>query len=94
MKRRVDLNQSSIVRDLRKAGAVVWILSDLGHVPDLLVGFRGHTFLLEIKNKAGRGVKLTDAEQEFFDTWCGGPAKMITNIDEALELLNDCTLTT
>jgi hypothetical protein len=47
---------------------------------------------LEVKNKDGRGVKLTEAEQEFLDTWCGGPAKVVTTIDEGLALL-DCTLT-
>ncbi len=90
---RVDANQAEIVKKLRELGVSVWILSSLGHVPDLLVGYGGITLLLEVKNKDGRGVKLTEAEQKFFDTWRGGPAKVVTGIDEALALL-DCTLTT
>ena len=45
---RKDLNQTAIVDCLLKGGASVYAL----HVPvDLLVGIRGKTYLVEIKNK-------------------------------------------
>jgi hypothetical protein len=45
----VDANQDQIVVALRAAGASVWIIS----LPvDLLVGYKGHTFLVEIKTGA------------------------------------------
>ena len=44
---RVDANQEQVVSALRAAGAYVWII---GLPVDLLVGFRGPTFLVEIKS--------------------------------------------
>jgi len=43
---RVDANQDAIVATLRAAGAYVWII---GLPVDLLVGYKNHTFLVEIK---------------------------------------------
>jgi hypothetical protein len=44
---RVDKNQSEIVSALRAAGAFVWII---GLPVDLLVGFDGQTYLVEVKD--------------------------------------------
>jgi hypothetical protein len=44
---RVDQNQDQIVTALRAAGAYVWVI---GLPVDLLVGHKGHTFLVEVKN--------------------------------------------
>lgn len=57
-----DLNEGPIVDALERAGAAVTRLPGFG-VPDLLVGYNGETFLLEVKNpyshsKTGR--KRTD----------------------------------
>jgi hypothetical protein len=43
---RVDENQAQIISALRAAGAYVWIV---GLPVDLLVGYRNHTYLVEIK---------------------------------------------
>ena len=43
---RVDANQQAIVAALRAAGCYVWII---GLPVDLLIGYKGHTFLMEIK---------------------------------------------
>jgi len=65
--RRVDVNQAAIVRALRESGASVAVLSSVGRgLPDLLVGFQGVNFLLEVKNLEGRGARLTPAERDFF----------------------------
>lgn len=47
---RVDRNQPEIVRHLRSAGAVVVITSQLKNAFDILVGFRGRLFVMEIKD--------------------------------------------
>jgi hypothetical protein len=44
---RVDKNQAEIVKALRDAGAYVWII---GLPVDLLVGYKGHSFLVEVKD--------------------------------------------
>jgi len=59
---RVDANQEQIVSALRAAGAYVWII---GIPVDLLVGYRGHTFLVEIKS-TNKG-RLTPLQADFFD---------------------------
>ena len=46
-----DSNQPKIVQALRDIGAVVFLI---GRPFDLLVGFRGQWFLLEVKNPEGR----------------------------------------
>ena len=53
---RVDENQKAIVKALEQVGAFVWII---GRPVDLLVGFRGMTILMEVKNpKTSYGKKL------------------------------------
>jgi hypothetical protein len=59
-----DGNEAAIVDALRAAGATVTRLGDAG-VPDLLVGYRGSTLLLEIKLPLGaRGGKAQRREAE------------------------------
>lgn len=61
-----DANEAEIIKALRRVGAQVVQLSGKG-VPDLLVGFRGELFLLEVKMpKTG---KLTDDQKEFHAAW-------------------------
>lgn len=51
---RVDKNQTEIVEALRAIGASVQSLATVGKgVPDLLVGYRGQNWLLEVKGKNG-----------------------------------------
>ena len=82
--RKTDANQSSIVSALRQVGASVVDLSAVGKgVPDLLVGFRGRTYLLEVKNKAGRN-RLTADQNVFMAWWRGVPPVIVYNEDDAL----------
>ena len=68
-KRRIDANQKQIVKVLEQVGCSVLSLADKGHgTPDLLVGFRGQNFLIEVKNGNG---KLTEDQQKFFNLWKG-----------------------
>jgi len=80
-----DGNQSEIVEALRAVGASVFLLHAVGcGCPDLLVGFRGVNYLLEIK--CGRHAKLTPAERRFFDVW-SGYAEVVRTVDEAYAVI-------
>ena len=89
---RIDANQNQIVDALRKAGAVVRIISQGDGIPDLLVGYKGYTILMEVKDgdKVPSARKLTEAEQKFFDDWRGGMLVIVNSVDEALETLARC----
>lgn len=77
-----DANEGEIVDALTRAGAVVYRLSGSG-LPDLLVGFRGDTYLLEVK--AARGA-LTEDERLFLEAWhsAGGVVRVVRTSEEAL----------
>jgi len=81
---RVDANQSEIVRALRRAGASVQHLHDVGKgCPDLLVGWRGRNFLLEVKTPTG---SLTQDQDDWMQGW-QGQAAVVCSVSEALALL-------
>jgi Holliday junction resolvase len=90
--RRVDDNQSDIVKALRACGAVVRVITQGDGIPDLLVAYRGYTILIEVKDgsKSPSHRKLTDAEQEFFDKWTGGMLVIVNSVEEALDVLKKC----
>jgi len=79
---RVDANQEAIVSALRAAGAYVWII---GLPVDLLVGFRNHTFLVEIKDGPKR--RLTKLQEDFFANWTGGTLARIDGPEAALRMI-------
>ena len=89
---RIDANQNQIVDAMRKVGAVVRIISQGDGIPDLLVGYKGYTILMEVKDgdKVPSARKLTEAEQKFFDDWRGGMLVIVNSVDEALETLKRC----
>ena len=86
---RIDDNQNDIVTALRKAGAYVRVISQGEGIPDLLVGFRGETMLMEVKdgNKPPSARALTDAEKKFFDEWRGGLLVVVDSVEDALRML-------
>ena len=79
---RVDANQDQIVIALRAAGANVWII---GLPVDLLVGYKGHTFLVEIKRTAKS--RFTPLQADFFESWGGGTLARIDSPDAALRMI-------
>jgi hypothetical protein len=79
---RIDANSTQVVTALRAAGAYVWII---GLPVDLLVGYKGHTFLVEIKN--GPKKRLTALQADFFEKWTGGTLCRVDSPDAALRMI-------
>ena len=90
---RVDANQKEIVDALRRCGASVLITSQLKNCFDILVGYNGKDYIVEIKDgkKPPSQRKLTKGEQKFADGWRGGKYHIIESADEAIEMLNKDT---
>lgn len=78
-----DDNEELIVRALRRCGASVYHLADKG-IPDLLVGWCGKMFLLEVKGPNGR---LTKAQKTFRASWKGPRSTIVKDATEALEAI-------
>jgi Holliday junction resolvase len=67
-----DGNQPAVVRAFRDIGATVQVLSAVGKgCPDLLVGWRGRNLLIEVKDREGRGVRLTADQERWHAGWNG-----------------------
>lgn len=88
-----DANQSAIVDALRKAGASVQSLSAVGAgCPDLLVGFRGRNWLMEVKLLPARGrvkpseARLNPAQKRWTVCWRGEVA-LVRSVDDALAVI-------
>ena len=94
--KRVDANQSAVVKALRATGATVEIISSVGDgVPDLIVGFRGFNFLFEVKDgdKPQSKQRLTGAEAEWHRDWRGKVSIVYSPSDAVRKLWNlytDC----
>lgn len=85
--KRTDANQASIIAVLREVGATVVDLSAVGKgCPDLLVGHRGVTYLLEVKNVKGRN-RLTPDQDVFYAWWRGAPVTIVRTADDALSAI-------
>lgn len=79
---RVDRNQQEIVQALRDAGCYVWVI---GLPVDLLVGYNGRTYLVEVKD--GPKKVLTRLQQDFFGNWIGGSLHRIDGPEDALRMI-------
>jgi len=85
---RSDANQRTIVADLRKIGCTVVNLTQVGAgCPDLLVGYRGKTMLLECKNADGRN-RIEFSQRDFYKKWQGGPIVIVHNSDAAIRYVS------
>jgi len=91
MRRRaaVDANQSEIVAALRAVGGSVVDLSSVGAgCPDVLCGYRGVNYAVEIKDgdKFKSQRKLTPAQVQFHAAW-RGQICVVETVDEALRAI-------
>ena len=89
---RTDKNQTEIVAALRKRGAVVLITSQLKNAFDLLVGYEGKLYIVEVKNGAlpPSARRLTSGELECKERFesVGVTYHVITSVEEAISMLS------
>ena len=78
-----DKNEREVIdalRGMKPNGCSVERISGAG-VPDLLVGYMGHTLLREVKGPKG---KLTPAQRGFFNGWTGCPVVIVRSGEDAV----------
>jgi Holliday junction resolvase len=82
---RIDDNHRDVVEALRQLGASVVSLA--AGVPDALVGLRGKTYLVEIKDgsKSPSRRRLTPDQVAFVEAWRGSPVVILTSVDDAID---------
>lgn len=93
----IDANQPEIVEALRKLGATVTSLAGVGKgCPDLLVGYRGLTLLVEVKDRRKESVgkdgytrkarpgSLEESQVEWLASWRGLPVIVAYTSEEAV----------
>ena len=84
LRAKVDANQHAIVKALKMMGCSVCSLASVGDgCPDLLVGAGGVNLLIEVKNREGRGRRLTPEQVTFHGSW-KGQAAVVGSEDEAI----------
>ena len=84
--KRTDKNHVEISAAFRKMGAMVLNLSRQGEgVPDVLVGFRGHTILVEVKST--KRATYTEAQKKFIAEWTGGMVVRVDSVDDVINLI-------
>ena len=93
---KIDKNQPEIVSGLEDVGASVKSLAAVGGgVHDLLVGFRGVNYLLEVKNpdtevkafrEGNNAAALTPDQKKFHFFWQGQGA-IVWSLDDALQAI-------
>lgn len=87
---KIDSNQIQIVSALRAAGASVQSLAAVGKgVPDLLVGYKGKTLLMEIKDgrKPPSAQRLTEDQLTWHGAWKGGSLAVVDGPEAALRMI-------
>lgn len=72
-----DGNEAEIIDALERVGATV---EKIGRPLDLLVGYQGRTFLLEVKTARGA---IRPSQSEFIARW-RGHAVVVRSVDAAL----------
>jgi Holliday junction resolvase len=87
--KKVDANQSEIVKTFKALGCSVVDLSSVGRgCPDLVIGINKMTIFVEIKSSSKAG--YTPHQIEWMQSWRGGTVARIDSIDAAVRLVNAC----
>lgn len=87
---RTDANQQAVIDVLRQVGATVHSLASMGQgCPDLLVGFRGCTCLMEVKDgsKPPSETRLTPDQVVWHEQWTGGSLSVVYGPEDALKVI-------
>jgi len=83
--KRVDENQNLIKHSFIALGASVLNLSRVGQgCPDLLIGYKGKSVLVEVKSAKGT---FTEPQIKFMKNWRGGAVSRIDSVDAAIRLI-------
>ena len=77
-----DANETEIIKALRQIGATVQPISE-NDTPDLLVGYQGINYLMEVKTAKG---KLRTGQIEWHDNW-RGQTSVVRSVDDAFAIL-------
>jgi len=86
---RIDGNQNQVVKELRQMGCSVAISSAIGKgFPDIVVGYNGRNYLLELKDPAQppSARKLTPDEKVWHDK-SRGSVHIILTAQEAMDMM-------
>jgi len=86
---RTDGNQKEVTKQLRQMGCTVAITSMLGEgFPDIVVGYNGRNYLLELKDPAQPPSKrkLTPDEKDWHEKWRGSVHIIIT-AQQAMDMM-------
>lgn len=78
-----DGNERPIIAALEARGATVQQLTGKG-IPDLLIGFKGHSLLAEVKQP---GETLNDGQRDWHRTWRGSTVSVLRSPVEAVTWL-------
>ena len=82
--RKVDANQGDIVDAMRAVGAFVQSMADLGDgCPDLLVCWRGHWIVIEVKVPG----ELLNPRQKKWHIDSGGRVHVARDVNDAMTIL-------
>jgi hypothetical protein len=88
---KVDRNHAEIRDGLRTIpGCTVRDTSGVGGGwPDLVVGYRGTTTLIEIKDgaKVASARRLTEAQRSFAASWQGSPIWVVESVQQAIDVV-------
>jgi hypothetical protein len=77
-----DAIEPDVIATLEAFGCYVWRLDQ---PVDLLCGYRGRTYLVEVKS--GKRGRLTGGQVDFIAAWRGGPVEIVRSADEALAMV-------
>lgn len=80
-----DANEPELVDTLEALGCTVDRLPGGGGRPDLLVGFRGHTILIEVKVP---GEELNRLQKRFHADWKGAPIHVAFSVQQIIEIVH------
>jgi len=82
---RVDANHGEIVAAFRKAGCSVVSLAMVGSgCPDLLIGWRDRTILVEIKTETG---ELRESQKKWNASWVGDRPCLVRSLEDVEKVI-------
>lgn len=80
-----DANERELVDVMTALGCSVERLPGGNGRPDLLIGFRGHTLLVEVK-VLGEG--LNKLQKKFHATWKGATIHVVSTTQQVIEIIH------